>query len=506
MNRRIGVVLSYILMVFEVLSTLLLTPFIIRTLGQAEYGVYKLAVSVNAYLFLLDLGVGNAVTRYIAKYRANNEKEQERKFFGVALIYYGVIALLAIFAGAALIMVFPGAFSKGLTSEEIALGQKLLGITMLNSAITLGATAFSNTIVAYERFYISKGASIIQIIIRIILTWLALLGGMGSVGIVAVNCLLTFLCRGFFIYYVLFNIKLKPMFRGIQATFIKDIVLYSSWILVQMIATQLNSSVDQVLIGALVPASSVILAVYSVGTQISQYFQSIGSAFTGVLMPGLVKLVEGGASSSEITKEMVRVGRIILMVLMLIWSVFIINGQEFVVLWAGSANQEAYVVALMLMTAYMLILTEAVGTQILWAKNEHKEQAILKFTIIIMNIMLTVLLIKWKPMLGATLGTFISLILGDICVMNYVFKKKIGIQLLSYYKGLMHGIVPCACASIFVGGALRYFLVPGLLRFLLVSFVMCAVYCLLLTKFGMSDYEKNLVGGFFKKLKLKRTH
>ena len=50
MNRKIGVILSYVLMVFEVLSTLLLTPFIIRTLGQAEYGVYKLAFAINAYL------------------------------------------------------------------------------------------------------------------------------------------------------------------------------------------------------------------------------------------------------------------------------------------------------------------------------------------------------------------------------------------------------------------------------------------------------------------------
>ena len=69
MNRKTGVILSYVMMIFEVMSTLLLTPFIIGTLGQAEYGVYKLSASVVAYLLLLDLGVGNAITRYIAKFR-----------------------------------------------------------------------------------------------------------------------------------------------------------------------------------------------------------------------------------------------------------------------------------------------------------------------------------------------------------------------------------------------------------------------------------------------------
>lgn len=73
MNRKAGVILSYIYMIFEVLSTLLLTPFIIRTLGQAEYGVYKLSAAVVAYLMLLDLGLGNAIIRYIAKYCVEND-------------------------------------------------------------------------------------------------------------------------------------------------------------------------------------------------------------------------------------------------------------------------------------------------------------------------------------------------------------------------------------------------------------------------------------------------
>lgn len=34
MNRKTGIILSYVFMIFEVLSTLLLTPFIIRTLGK----------------------------------------------------------------------------------------------------------------------------------------------------------------------------------------------------------------------------------------------------------------------------------------------------------------------------------------------------------------------------------------------------------------------------------------------------------------------------------------
>ena len=168
MSRKIGVILSYIAMVFEILSTLLLTPFIIRTLGDAEYGVYKLSAAVVSYLLLLDLGLGNAVIRYMAKYRAANDIENSKKFLGVSTLYYACIALLVLILGLVLIIIFPNVFATGLTNEEIVLGQQLLVITIINAAITLGTSGYANIIIAYEKFAVSKGLSIISVIIKII--------------------------------------------------------------------------------------------------------------------------------------------------------------------------------------------------------------------------------------------------------------------------------------------------------------------------------------------------
>lgn len=498
--------MSYVMMIFEVLSTLLLTPFIIRTLGQAEYGVYKLSASVVAYLLLLDLGVGNAITRYIAKFRASGEKEQSQKFLGVATIYYTVIALVALIAGVVLIAVFPKAFAKGLTASEIKLGQELLFITMINAAVTLGTAAYNNVIIAYERFTVSKGVPIIQIIVRMALTVVMLKGGFGSVGIVMVNLLMTVVCRGFFIIYVLFRLKLRPKFKGIDISFVKEIILYSSMILIQMIATQLNATVDQILIGSLVASSAAILAVYSVGTQVTQYFQSMGTAFTGVLMPGIVKMVESGVDSKTLTDEMIRIGRIILIVLGLIWGGFLACGQQFITLWAGADNSNAYFVAVILMTAYMFILTESIGTQILWAMNQHKEQAILKGIIVLLNILLTVVLIKWQPLIGATIGTFISLVLGDVVVMNVIFRKKLKINLGYYYKGLTKGILPCIAVATAVGFVARHFLKNGgWISLLLEVAIICLVYAVCILMFGMNTYEKNMVLSVLRKFKPRRN-
>lgn len=493
MGRKQGVIISYVLMILEVLSTLLITPFLIRTLGQAEYGVYRLSASITAYLLLLDLGVGNAIIRYIAKHRANKDTDSEQKFFGVAMIFYSGVAVISVIGGAVLIALFPSVFSKGLNAEEIVLGQKLLFITIINVAVTIGTTVYTNVIIAYERFAVSKGAPIVQIVLRMILTVAALKTGMGSIGVVTVNLLMTILCRGFFVIYVFMAIKLRPKFKGVSFDFIKDILIYSGWILVQMIATQINASMDQILLGAFVPGSATIIAVYSVGTQVVQYFQSIGSSFTGVLMPGVVRLVEQSGSQRDICAEMVRIGRIIFMVLGAVWSGFVVFGRPFIDLWAGPDNAEAYHVAVLLMTSYLLIITESIGSQILWAKNEHKEQALMKLGVVLINIVLTIILIRWTPLIGATIGTVISLVVGDIVIMNIVFAKKIKISLKQYYRGLFKGTLSSVLAATAAGAVIGLLPLAGWIGLILKIGAMCIVYALLLWFWGMNEYEKYLL-------------
>lgn len=498
MSRKTGVILSYVLMIFEILSTLFLTPFIIRNLGQTEYGVYKLVSSVSTYLLLLDMGVGNAIVRYVAKFRANGEMDQERRFFGIAQVYYILISFVACICGAVLISHFPSVFSSGLTNSEIELAQKLLWIFVINIAVTLSTAAAHYIVIGRGLFAVSRIAAIIQIILRISLTFAALCFGFRSVAIVAISTAITVLGRGGIVAYVLLKLKLRPQLEGINSGFVKEIIGYSSWILVQMIATQINACADQVLLGAMVPGAAAIIAIYGVGAQISQYYQTIGSAFGNVLMPGVVSLVEENAGPKVLQNEMVRIGRIVLLVLLAILGGFYLYGSQFVELWAGKDYSDGYYVALMLMFAHMLILAESIGTQILWAKNEHKEQAILKLAVVGINIVLTIMLIRWNALIGATVGTVISLLCGDVVVMNFVFHKKIGIDLKEYYSGLFRGILPVFFISVVINIPVSWFGLTGWGGLCCNVAVYCVVYGVLALLVGMNQYEKELVSSLLK--------
>ena len=189
---------------------------------------------------------------------------------------------------------------------------------------------------------------------------------------------------------------------------------------------------------------------------------SVGQALGGVLMPGVVKLVESGAGPRELQNEMIRIGRYAFTMLGLIFVGFLVNGRSFIRLWAGAEYEQGYYVALMLMFAHMIIMTQSIGTQILWAKNKHQLQSVIKFVIVAGNILLTIFLIRWDPLMGAAIGTVISLLLGDVLSMNIVFKKEIGISLKAYYTGLFKGILPCLLLSALAGTGVKLLPVSGL--------------------------------------------
>ena len=100
MNQlKARVVLNYVIIALNTLVGLAYTPYMLRCLGQNEYGLYSLVASVIAYLTILDFGFGNAIIRYTAKFRAEGKKKEQWEMFGMFLIVYSIIGIIALCGG-----------------------------------------------------------------------------------------------------------------------------------------------------------------------------------------------------------------------------------------------------------------------------------------------------------------------------------------------------------------------------------------------------------------------
>ena len=85
---KAGAFLSYISIILNNIIGLLYMPFMLRMMGQNEYGLYSLVASVVAYLTVLDLGFANAIVRYTAKFRSEHKINEQYEMFGMFFILY----------------------------------------------------------------------------------------------------------------------------------------------------------------------------------------------------------------------------------------------------------------------------------------------------------------------------------------------------------------------------------------------------------------------------------
>ena len=85
-NKFIGVVLSYTLAVVDVIVALFFIPFLLSSLGDTNYGMYKLMQSTASYLSVLDFGIGSTITRYIVKYKVKKQLDEERNFLAMGIL------------------------------------------------------------------------------------------------------------------------------------------------------------------------------------------------------------------------------------------------------------------------------------------------------------------------------------------------------------------------------------------------------------------------------------
>ena len=118
-----GALLSYVNVALNIAIGLIITPFIIKKLGDSEYGLYTLIGSFVAYLSIMDLGLNNAIVRFTAKYQADGDKNGEENFLAVSLIIYVVIGFLIAFGGGIMFLNIDNLFGETLTQLQLHKGR-----------------------------------------------------------------------------------------------------------------------------------------------------------------------------------------------------------------------------------------------------------------------------------------------------------------------------------------------------------------------------------------------
>lgn len=499
---KVGAVLSYLSIILSVIIALFYTPIMLRLLGQSEYGLYALIGSIGAYFSILDLGLGNSIVRFISKNRVTGSREYESRLIGTFLIFYSIIGLLTIVIGIIVYLNINTIFGANLSSKELYKSKVMLIILIINFAISFPLSVFSSIIKAYEKFVVDKLISIFRILAIPIFTLPALLLGYGSISMVLVSSTINILCLLYGMLYAFKKLKIKIEIKIVEKKVIKEIFGYSFFIFLNIIVDQIFWKTDQVILG--IVSGTISVAIFSIAIQFVMLYMQFSTAISNLFLPRMSIMEARNATEKEFTSVMIKYGRIQYFIISYILSGFIIFGNYFITFWAGEDYSQSYFITLLIILPLTIPLIQNLGLTILQAKNKLAFRTILYLIIAIIKIIISIPLANSFDGFGSAIATSLSLVVGHIIIMNIYYSKKIGLDVLAFWKNILLITIPVTLSTIF-GLVLTETIVPlnSINNFLVGIIIFSMVFLTINWFMGMNNSEKNIIISILKQLKCK---
>lgn len=494
---KVGSILSILSIIIGSLVQIFYTPMYMKYLGTTDYGINSLVQSIMGYIGMLNLGLGSAIVRYTVRYRTEGKIEEEKSLNGMFLVIFLVIMLISIILGIYIYFIIPELFTEKFTLEELIKTRKVFVITMIGTVVSFPVSVFSTNITSREKFLYQKTLNLLKLLITPIVGAILMLNGFKLIAVVSATIILTLISNIFDIVYA-FKIGMRLKLNNFDFKILKDISVYSFYIFLNIVIDRIYWGTDRIIIGKYIGPTAV--GIYSIASIFNMIYMNLSLAVSGVLFPRINKMVVE-KKYKELSDMFINIGRIQYILLGLISSGFIIFGNEFIYLWLGKGYVEVYKIALWIMIPLTIPLIQNTGMAIVQARNQHQFRSIVYFFIAILNIGVSILLVKSYGIIGCAVATGFSFILGHIIIMNIYYWKRVNINIPLFWNNILRMSIPVIITMI-IGYGLNYFISEyRIITFILKGIVYVVAYAVLMWLLGMNKDEKKEILNPIKNIK-----
>lgn len=491
---KAGIVLSYIGNGISIVIQVVYMPIMIRLLGQSEYGLYTLVSGVVSYLSLFSLGFTGAYLRFFSRFNQKKDREGLASLNGMFFSIFLILAFAALICGLALSFFPKEVFGSKLSGTELHEARTLMIILVVNIAISLISSIFDSIVSAYEQFVFQRVLSLLAVIINPFICLPLLLMGHGNIMIVVVALGITIgkLCVNF--WFCVWKLKIPISFHNFQFSLLKEMGVFSFFLLLNMIIDQINWNVDKIILSHTHGIKEV--AIYGVASQINRLFITFSTTISTVFAPRINRIAADDDTDyqQKYTLLMAKVGRIQWLVLGLMAMGLIVFGKYFIVkIYAGKGYEEAYTVSMYLVIPALISLIQNVGIEIQRALNMHQFRSIIYVVMAGFNIFISIPLAEKFGAVGTAMGTAFSLIVANGFIMNVFYHKVLGINMKYFWKEIGNTLKGFIIPIISGVLTIRYITFDGFGKYIICVGMFIVIYCISVYYFSCNNMERELV-------------
>jgi O-antigen/teichoic acid export membrane protein len=440
----------YVAIVAETVIGLVMLPFNLAHLGPSAYGLWVLLGSITIHFSVLDLGYAGALVKFMAQYRAHRNARALNEIASTLFFVFLAIGVAAY--GAAAVLAFNLDHVFKITHEQAQTGQWLLLIIAVYVALNFPFSVYGGVTSGFQRYDANNMVAIVVSVAAAIVNAVVLLAGYGLVTLVAST---TFVRVLGYIAYRRNAFKIFPelqislsLFRRSRLREVTGFSVYSSiidW------ANKLNYQLDEVVIGAFMGATWV--AVWAPAERIISGTQRLTNQLNGVLFPVIVDS-DASQQRDRLQQILLQGTRLSLVMVVPIAAALILLARPLLHAWLGtraSSVDQTVVVLQILAVAVAIRVGNATGTTLLKGAGQHRMLAFTNLGTGVINLALSVALIKPYGLVGVAIGTLIPIAASSIFILFPASCRRVELPI---GHAVVHSVLPALWPAAVTAAAL----------------------------------------------------
>jgi O-antigen/teichoic acid export membrane protein len=411
--------------------TMLLTPYVLRHLGETRYGIWVLTFSVIGYYGLLDLGFRGGVNQYITRYLSLGEYDRVNECASSA--FYALSGLGALIC---LLSITAAFFVPSFRTVPPELHDETFWCILLvgcAGGVQCAFFPFSAVFTATQRYDLANAIGITTRLITAIGIMLALNAGYGLLALSVVTCGATI-----FDYTVRYFIarRLVPRLvisrKLINMKRIREISSFGLWNFLISVSAYLAMHADSLIIGSILTLAAV--AHFALATGLVRQLADLLGPIGQVFYPVAVDLHANG-KKQEMIDMYVYGSRLQLTIVFCVVIISVAWAEDFYRIWLGPEFAQSGVypsiatIFRVLSIGVVALYIPGIGAQLLLGSGRIKALASGVITESLLNLCLSVVFIRYYGLLGVAFGIVSASIIVRGFLIPYLLNKYLDITL-----------------------------------------------------------------------------
>ena len=399
-----------------------MVPFNLDHLGKSVYGMWMLVASIPAYFSLLDLGYSAAVVRFAAQYRAHGDSQALNEIASTIFFFFAGIGLSAYVIAA--ILAFNIGDLLNLTPEQAITARQVLLIISVYVAVGFPCSVFGGIVRGSMDPYVTSLISIVTSLTVVIVNVVVLMAGYGIVPLVAAITVVRTL--SYFAYWKNACRVFPPLrirLSAFRSSRLRELTGFSIALLLIDLASKLNYSTDPLIIGTYMSTAAV--ASWAIAQRPAELMQRFSGELNTTVFPVIVSSATLG-QVDRLRTVFLRGTQLSLAVVIILTVCLILLARPLIMVWVGPELSESIPVIYVLAFVVIIRICFSPAHVLLEGAGRHRLLAISTVATGIINLLLSIFLVRRYGLIGVAFGTLIPLSLMSSLVIFPAACRRIG--------------------------------------------------------------------------------